>query len=271
MSERHTTTPASLDEFRRGGPVTTYSRTLRVHHQVLAACVVALIVSGFSLQSAWFSHVGRYLGAAGVLGVVHRVAAIALVVTFVHHLATVALPAVLEGLAAGRAARGGLLTRLGAAWRGIPMLPDLDDARDALHTVRYFAGRAPHDHRAGRWHYRSKLHYLAIVWGIPTMGLTGLVLALPTVVPFQLARALGWVGLAVEPRTLVAIAEVVHSHEAYLVVIVSIVWHLYRVLVPPRRDVFTGQLTLAEMRRWHPEWYDAHVAILGYDPLAPRP
>ena len=271
MSARHPITTASLDEFRRGGPVTTYPRTLRIHHQLLAACVLALIVSGFSLQSAWFSHVGRYLGGAGVLGVVHRVAAVVLVVAFVHHLATVAVPAVLDGLAAGRAAKGGLPARLGAAWRGIPMLPNVDDAGDALHTLRYFAGREPRDHRAGRWHYRSKLHYMAIVWGVPAMGLTGLILALPTVMPFQLARALGLVGLSVEPRTLVAIAEIVHSHEAYLVVIVSIVWHFYRVLVPPRRDVFTGQLTLADMRRWHPGWYDAHVAALGYDPLAPHP
>lgn len=271
MSERAATTPASLEEFRRGGPVTTYTRTLRVHHQVLAACVMALIVSGFSLQSEAMSRVGRWLGGAAVLGVVHRVAAIVLVVTFVHHLTTVALPAVLDGLAAARAATGGLVARLGAAWRGIPMLPNVDDAGDALHTLRYFAGREPRDHRAGRWHYRSKLHYMAIVWGIPAMGLTGLILALPTVVPFQLARALEVLGLTIEPRTLVAIAEVVHSHEAYLVVIVSVVWHFYRVLVPPRRDVFTGRLTLAEMRRWHPEWYDAHVAALGYDPLAPRP
>ncbi|MBK7973836.1 MAG: hypothetical protein IPK07_11400 [Deltaproteobacteria bacterium] len=273
MSGRHASppTPASLAEFRRGGPVTTYTKTLRVHHQVLAACVMALIVSGFSLQSEAVSRVGRYLGSAAVLGVVHRIAAIVLVVMFVHHLVTVAVPAVLAGLAAARGAKAGVIARLGAAWRAIPMLPNLDDARDALHTVRYFAGREPRDHRAGRWHYRSKLHYMAIVWGVPAMGLTGLILALPTVVPFQLARVLGLVGLAVEPRTLVAIAEIVHSHEAYLVVIVSVVWHFYRVLVPPRRDVFSGQLTLAEMRRWHPEWYDAHVAALGYDPLASPP
>jgi hypothetical protein len=150
------------------------------------------------------------------------------------------------------------------------MLPNLDDGRDALHTTRYFLGLEPTDHRARRWHYRSKLHYMAILWGVPAMGLTGLMLAFPTAVPFQLAAVLGLVGVHVEPRILIAMAETVHSHEAVLVVVVSIVWHFYRTLVPPRRDVFTGHLTLEEMRRWHSRWYEAHVEALGHDPLARR-
>jgi len=261
--------PERLDEFRRGGPVTTYSRTLRVHHQVLAACVVALVVSGFSLQSASVARIGRLLGGARVLGWVHRGAAIVLVAMFLHHVATIALPAIVRACRAAARTTGGLVARAAALWTGVPLLPNLDDARDALHTARYFAGLEPRDYRARRWHYRSKLHYMAIVWGVPAMGLTGLVMALPTLVPAKIAAFLAAIHLPVEPRTIVAIAETVHSHEAWLVVAISIVWHGYRVLFPPRSDVFTGTLTLAEMRRWHPRWYAAHVEALGHDPLAP--
>ncbi len=261
-------TPERLDEFARGGPVTTYPKHLRVHHQVLAGCVVALVVSGFSLQAEAVARLGRHLGGADVLGYVHRIAALVLVAMFVHHLGVVALPVAFRAVRAARTAAGGAFAKAAALWRGIPMLPNLDDAADALHTARYFVGREPTDHRAGRWHYRSKLHYLAILWGVPAMGLTGLVLALPTIVPFRIAALLGVLGIPIEPKIVVAFAETVHAHEAWLVVAVSIVWHGYRVLVPPRGDVFTGKLTLAEMRRWHPKWYDAHVAALGRDPLA---
>ncbi len=260
-------TPERLEEFRRGGPVTTYPKVLRVHHQALAGCVVALVLSGFSLRSETVARLGRRLGGADVLGYVHRIAALVLVAMFVHHLVVIALPVVVRAVRAMRSAAGGFGAKLGLLWRGIPMLPNLDDAADALHTARYFAGREPADHRAGRWHYRSKLHYLAILWGVPAMGLTGLILAVPTIVPFRIAALLALFGLEVKPGTVVAFAETIHSHEAWLVVAVSIVWHGYRVLFPPRSDVFTGTLTLAEMRRWHPEWYDAHVAALGRDPL----
>jgi formate dehydrogenase subunit gamma len=63
------------------------------------------------------------------------------------------------------------------------MLPRRQDIKDARHSVSYLLGRRPDPPRYGRFDFRQKLEYWALIWGTVLMGATGLVLMFPCLSP----------------------------------------------------------------------------------------
>jgi cytochrome b subunit of formate dehydrogenase len=69
------------------------------------------------------------------------------------------------------------------------------------------------------------VHYLAVLWGVPVMALTGLALWLPMPLVERL------------PRSALALAAVVHGEEALIAVVIVLLWHFYNVHFAPGRDL----------------------------------
>jgi cytochrome b subunit of formate dehydrogenase len=225
-----------------GPQVPRFTRGQRLQHVVLIASFSGLALTGLPQKYA-ATKIGA--GAIALLGgieavrVQHRVAAIVLMATALYHLLDVAY-------------------RLLVRARPFSMMPGLKDVRDAWQTLRYNLGGAAARPRMGRYTFEEKLEYWALLWGTLVMVATGFVLWNP----IATARIL--------PGQVIPASLVAHGSEAVLAVLSVIVWHGYGVhLRHFNRSMFTGTMTVEEMREEHPLELDAIEA--GSGPKEPGP
>lgn len=225
MNEQHA---ASLP----GAPV-RFSVLSRLLHVAVMVGFTGLALTGFSLKfgdQAWAQAAAWVFGGAPGLGSWHRGFAVLTYGAVTLHLLW---------LAYYKLALKGRLTGPGT------MFPAGRDLSDFAAHLRYFFargdessfGREPSVGREptfGRFAYWEKLDYWAVLLGMQTMGLTGLMLWLPEL----FARlAPGW---------LINLALVLHFWEAVLAVAVKIVVHMYTAhlrpaVYPLEKSIFTGR------------------------------
>jgi cytochrome b subunit of formate dehydrogenase len=141
------------------------------------------------------------------------------------------------------------------------MLPRKKDLSDLRRHIRYFLGRGSPP-EFDRFSYVEKVDYFAVVVGMHTMGVTGLVLWFPEFFSRWLP---GW---------FINLALVLHLYEAILAVALKFVVHVYTVhlrppLWPGQTSIFTGRLPLEELAREHPAEHRRQAA--GQDPEGARP
>lgn len=212
-----------------------------VVHIVVVVTFLALAATGLPLKyhfADWAQFLaGLPLGLEGAR-VIHRVAA---VLTFgylafhVGHIVYRSLVRKEAGLFAGRRS----------------MVPSLDDLRDLVANFRYFLYMGPRP-QMGRWTYWEKFDYFAVFWGVPVIGISGLMLWFPELVTRWLP---GW--------TLNA-AMVVHSDEALLATGFIFTFHFFHTHVRPESFpidlvIFTGSMPLSRFREERPREYQRMV------------
>lgn len=200
-----------------------------LEHAVLMVSFTGLALTGIPQKYAQLA-VSRWF--IGLLGGIERVRA-------VHHW----LGFVLLGLGvvhllelAVRAARYGLRTE---------MWPRAGDVRDLLHQLRYFMGLEAEPPKYGRYSFKEKFEYWAVVWGTVVMGLTGLILLYPEVATRFL------------PGVAVPAARAAHGGEAVLAVVAILIWHMYNAhlradVFPLDPVIFTGLISKERMEHEHP-------------------
>lgn len=140
------------------------------------------------------------------------------------------------------------------AWKEFPrslftpdsILPQPKDIKDFFQHIGWFLGRtkAP---QFDRWGYWEKFDYWAVFWGLPLLGITGLLLAYPLTASRFVP---GW-GLNV--------AFWIHRIEAILAmghvfIIHFFIGHLRRHNFPMDRAMFEGSVDLAATRHERPSW-----------------
>ncbi|MDI6798007.1 MAG: cytochrome b/b6 domain-containing protein [Desulfatibacillaceae bacterium] len=147
-------------------------------------------------------------------------------------------------------------------WKGFPaslfgpdsLIPGPNDLKQFFQHVLWFFGLAK-EPKVGRWGYWEKFDYWAVFWGIPILGITGLLLAYPLasseIVP-------GW-GLNV--------AFWIHRIEAILAmthvfIIHFFIGHLRRRNFPMDRAMFEGSVDMDHARHERPQWL-AHLKEAG--------
>ena len=165
---------------------------------------VVLVISGFSLRfsEAWWVRIlFGWEGGFELRGLVHRVAAVFLVVGGIWHVFY-------------------LLGHRGRRWLR-DMLPDLADARHVGENIQYFLGRRPHEPAFRRFSYVEKVEYLAFLWGVVIMTGTGFVLWFENL-------ALRWF-----PTWVLDASTAIHFYEAILASLAILVWHGYWVVFDP--------------------------------------
>jgi cytochrome b subunit of formate dehydrogenase len=143
--------------------------------------------------------------------------------------------------------------------RPLSMLPVVEDFRHLGQNLAYVFGRRKERPRFGRYSYEEKVEYLAVVWGMLIMIVTGFFMWNP----IATTRAL--------PGEVIPAAKVAHGAEAVLAVLAIILWHFYNVhLKHFNTSMFTGKMSEAEMLHEHPEELAQIKAGMWQPPEGPQ-
>jgi cytochrome b subunit of formate dehydrogenase len=210
--------------------VRRWSWWARATHAVLAAAVFGLILTGMPMHYADAFWQGER-GAAAV----HKVFAVAFGASALMHLA---------GLAAawvtGR-------FRLRSLLEEDSIVPRWTDAKQIGEQIRYLKGQGPRP-RYARFTFWEKFDYLAEVWGLLIIGLTGLVMWFPERF------------LSILPGWLLNAARIFHSYEAilamgFLFTVHYFNTHLRPEVFPVDEVIFSGNIPLDEIQERYPGWY----------------
>lgn len=202
-----------------------FSRGQRWQHGALMISFTVLALTGLP-QIYASSRVGErliaLLGGIELARIVHRGAAIVMMLAGLVHLLDVAYRFFVKG-------------------RPLSMWPGRQDLSDLVGTVRFNLGRVSARPRLGRFTFEEKLEYWSLLWGTVVMVATGFALWNP----IATARFL--------PGQFIPAALAAHAGEALLAVLAVIVWHGYGVHIRHfNRSMFTGEMSEEEMREHHP-------------------
>lgn len=217
--------------------VKRFSVLNRVLHIVVMLGFLGLGTTGFALAYSdqwWGQAVAWLLGGPGNLAWVHRACAVCTYAAVVIHLLwLVYFKMVLKG-------------RLTGEGTMFPAKKDLSDL--SAHLKYMFAvGKAP---RFGRFNYTEKAGYWAVLIGMNTMGLTGLVLWFPE-----------WFSSFL-PGYFINLALVLHFYEAVLAVAIKFVIHIYSAhlrpdVFPMEKNIFSGYESMEQVRHERPAQWEA--------------
>jgi cytochrome b subunit of formate dehydrogenase len=202
----------------------------RIQHGTLLVSFVILVFTGFALKfpDAWWVFPIRSISPImfGLRGIVHRIAAVVMVLASVYHILYLIVDP-----------RGRQLFR--------DLYPRLQDVTDAIGVMKYNLGISPTKPQLGRFSYVEKSEYWALVWGTVVMSVTGVILWFDNTFLGILSK-LWW-----------DVAQTIHYYEAWLATLAIIVWHFYFVIFNPdsypiNLAFWKGTLTEEEMADEHP-------------------
>ncbi len=214
----------------------------RMTHIVIVVSFLLLAASGLPLMFShqpWGLTLVRTMGGVGISRVLHRLFAIVTFGYALYHL--------------GHILEGAFLKRDWSMFWGpesmVPRLRDLIDLKNMFLWFFYLRSRP----RLDRWTYWEKFDYFAVFWGVPIIGLSGLMLWLPELT----ARILpGW---------MLNVATIVHGEEALLAIGFIFTFHFFHTHLRPEnfpmdRVMFTGRLPLERFQKERPDEYDRLVS-----------
>lgn len=223
--------------------------TERVQHLLLIVSMAFLVLTGLPLmfyELRVFKSIFGFERAFYYRGILHRVAAVILIVDIVWHFGTT------------------ILTRRG--WDNFKeMMPRLKDALDAVAVFGYNVGLSGWLYRRGilraffdrypfwkfekapeygRYNFIEKLEYLSVAWGSFVMIISGFFM---------------WnveLSLKLFPLWVHDIFVIAHGYEAMLAFLAIIIWHMYNVhlnpeVFPMSRIWINGKITGHELKTLH--------------------
>lgn len=196
----------------------------RIEHLLLVITFTVLAITGLVQK---FATAGISEWIIGVLGgiestrIIHRTASILLVIQTVYHFILLGYKLYIQRVKAS-------------------MMPGKKDIRDVLQFMGHNVGLKKEPPKMGRYNFIEKAEYLAMIWGVFAMGLTGFMMWSPiattTILPGQFIPA----------------AKVMHGLEAILAVAAIILWHFYNVHIKHWNwSMIRGTLTHKEMEEEH--------------------
>ncbi len=217
-----------------------FDRFQRAQHILMMLSFFTLATTGMALKfsyAGWAQAFSRLAGGQPTMAVLHRVAAVALILIFIYHVWDVR-----------RRRRDA-----GKSWWQLLTGPDTilfhpRDLRDVVGSIKWFFGLGPRP-RYARYTYWEKFDYMAVFWGVMVIGSTGFVLWFPEL----LTRILpGWS---------INVATIIHSDEALLAVGFIFTIHFFNTHFRPDKFpmdpvIFTGRMTLEELKHDKPDEYD---------------
>jgi formate dehydrogenase gamma subunit len=180
-------------------------RMERIQHFLLAVSFITLGYTGFALHYAdawWARPMLQFEKNIPVRGVVHRTAAVILVIASLMHLISLLVN-----------------RKLREHW--LELLPRVSDVREMVEGTLWRLGLRKEKPYQSPHSYIEKAEYWALVWGTVVMAVTGAMLWFNN-----------WT-LATLPKMWIDFARVVHYYEAVLACLAILVWHFYMVLFDP--------------------------------------
>jgi cytochrome b subunit of formate dehydrogenase len=227
----------------------------RIQHVIMFVSIIILGLTGFPLrhsEEAWAKPLYDFFGGPEVAPLVHRFVGTILFALFFYH--TVYWIYIFFRDRIGKLRREGRLTPWQAtkSFFTMEMVPNKKDVQDFVQLWKYLlfiSNRRPEHDRIS---WREKFDYFAPYWGIPIVGVSGILLwwrdELSHFVP----------GIAMNA------AYIMHSDEALLAVLFLIFVHMYNVHFAPEKFPggtvwVTGYLTEGEMIHEH---YAEYVRVM---------
>lgn len=196
----------------------------RIEHAILMVSFTVLALTGlpqkYALQ-AWAEWMIKALGGIEFIRIVHRWAAMMLVVGSIYHLFTSAY-------------------RFFVKRERMRMLPVKQDLFDLLQTIKHNLGISADAPRMAKFNFGEKVEYWAVVWGTAIMAITGFMLWNPIAATVFL------------PGQFIPAAKAAHGGEALLAVLSIVIWHMYNVHIKHfNPSMFTGKLPRHQMEEEH--------------------
>lgn len=233
---------------RSGEDYIRFSVLHRLLHWVVMVGFLGLALTGFShkFSAQWWSQVVVFLlGGPERLGYWHRFFAVITYSGVIVHLGwLVYFKTVLKGNLTGPQT----------------LFPAGKDLKDLSENLRYFWGRSQPP-RFNRFTYWEKIDYWAILVGMNTMGLTGLVLWFPEFFS------------TLFPGYFINLAQVIHLYEAILAVALKCGIHILTVHLRPEvypldRSIFSGKTSRERIQKEHPGEWDYLAGLSNPQPEA---
>ena len=222
--------------------VVRFNKSNRLTHIVIVVSFLALAATGLPLMyyyTNWAQTLARSLGGVRFTRILHRLFA---VVTFgyaFYHLGYL------------------FWLRFVKHERGLffgpnSMVPHWSDLQDFYRMLRWFLYRDKKPPQLDRWTYWEKFDYFAVFWGVPIIGLSGLMLWFPGFFTKFL------------PGSFLNVAMIVHGEEALLATAFIFAFHFFHNHMRPENFpldtvVFTGKLPLERFKEERPKEYERMV------------
>jgi len=199
-----------------------------MQHSLLAVTFTVLVVTGFSLRfyDAWWAKlIFGHEGGAYVRGLIHRIAAVLMLIGSLWHL-------------------GFMMTTKGRIFLK-DMAPTLLDAKQFIGMMMYNLGKSKRHPQMRRFSFVEKAEYWALIWGTVVMAITGL--------GMWFEKAL----VGVVGKGVLEVFLVIHYYEAWLAFLAILVWHMYGVLFNPHvypmnPSWITGKMPKEMFEKEHP-------------------
>ena len=230
------------------------TRHARAQHWVLIFSFTLLIGTGLPIflhDLPFFERLFFFREAFHIRGILHRTAAVTLIVLAVYHFLYIIISK--KGRRDFRAMRpkGKDISDLGTSFMYNLGLMCALYRRGYLRNWldRHPTWRFDRPPKYGRYNFIEKFEYWAVAWGSLVMILTGLALWFPVQ------------SLRLFSLPLHQVIRVVHSFEATLAFLAVLIWHMYTVhlrpeVFPMSRIWLDGKITLEELARDHPLEYE---------------
>lgn len=198
-------------------------------HTLLMVSFIVLVITGFALRygDSWFSSfLFGWDHGFTVRGIIHRVAAVVMVISTLWHMLY-------------------LFSRRGRRFLK-DMMPNSADFRQFVQRMLYNLGLSKTEPRFKRFSYVEKAEYWALVWGNAVMIITGFLLWFDNF----------FVGFL--PKGFLDVALVIHFYEAILASLAILIWHLYSTVFSPHvypmnPSWLTGKMPRDMFEHEHPD------------------
>lgn len=222
---------AALARRRAGGArgIRRFSTSQRVQHAILIACFVILCLTGFPMrfaETSWAPVVFEMMGGIEVAPILHRVAGVILTIGFALHGVSILLHVRRVLIRKGERGLNAWIREL----KALPMIPKWKDLHDLIQGAKYVLFLSPRRPKFDRFSWKEKLEYLGLFWGIPLLGVTGVMLWSEE---FTSQVLPGWT---------LNVAYLAHTYESFLAVAHITLVHLPGILGRPGATPITGML-----------------------------
>jgi cytochrome b subunit of formate dehydrogenase len=196
----------------------------RIEHFILVISFTLLGVTGVAQKyaaSGIAEWVLTVLGGIETVRIIHRISAIVFVLQSVYHFIVLGY-------------------KLFVLRKAATMLPVLKDLTDAFQAFGYNLGLVKKLPKMPRYNFTEKAEYLAMLWGLFVMALTG----------FMLWNPIATAGLL--PGAFIPAAKAAHGGEGVLAVLAIILWHFYNVHIKHWNwAMIKGTLSREQMHEEH--------------------
>jgi cytochrome b subunit of formate dehydrogenase len=247
IHEKHEPSPDDEQYVVRFAPIHRFT------HVLIVISFILLAATGLPLMfyyTGWGRALESVEGGVAITRFIHRVCA---VITFGY-----------AGIHLGFVIKRAILERKWSLLYGPDsMVPRWQDVVDMFNMFRWFLYLGPRP-KLDRWTYWEKFDYFAVFWGVPVIGLSGLMLWFPTFFTYLL------------PGVVLNLAMIIHGEEALLATAFIFAFHFFHNHLRPENFpmdtvIFTGKMTLARFKEERSVEYERLVAENKLDAVLTSP